>query len=105
MSSLRNLSDTLAAARQRAAHSGDTIRSLLSPSPHVSGGLGTGVSFQSLGRQMAGLSTSGLTESEGGSGEFSLRAPGGTGSKELSVFVFDSASAAQLCLGAVNGGG
>ncbi len=73
MSNLRNLSDTIAAARQRAAHSGDTIRSLLSPSPTGSGSVGTvsrppGITFASLGRQMAGLLTVGTSEGEGGSG-------------------------------------
>jgi len=74
------LSDTLAAARLRATHSGDIIRSmlLLSSSASVGGTSGfrpPGVSFTTLGRQMAGLSTassSGQGEVEGGSGEFSL---------------------------------
>ena len=111
MSGLRtNLSDTLAAARLRATRSGDTIRSLLSPSSSASAGgtspgaRPTGVSFTMLGRQMAGLTTapsSGQGEVEGGSGEFSLRVGG---SKDLSIFVLDDVSTTHLCLGAVNGG-
>jgi len=107
-----NLSDTLAAARLRATRSGDTIRSLLSPTV-ASASVGDmsagprppGVSFATLGRQMAGLSTaassSGQGEVEGGSGEFSLRVGG---SKDLSIFVLDDVSCTHLCLGAVNGG-
>jgi hypothetical protein len=109
MSNLRNISDTIAAARQRAARSGDTIRSLLSPSPTGSGSSGslsrpTGITFASLGRQMAGLLTVGTSEGEGGSGEFSLCVTGGGGSKDLSIFLLDPDSLSQMCLGAVNGG-
>jgi hypothetical protein len=109
MSNLRNISDTIAAACQRAARSGDTIHSLLSPSPMGSGSSGTlshppGITFASLGRQMAGLSTVGTVEGEGGSGEFSLCVTGGGGSKDLSIFLLDSESLSQMCLGAVNGG-
>jgi hypothetical protein len=108
MSSLRaNLSDTLAAARLRATRSGDTLRSMLSPTAAVSSSTAsyssrpTGVTFASLGRQMAGLTTAGLVEGEGGSGEFSLRTGSVSG---LSIFVLDPGSCAHLCLGAVNGG-
>jgi hypothetical protein len=104
MSNLRaNLSDTLAAARLHASWSGDTLRSILSPA--ASGSAATqpaGVSFTSLGRQMAGLSTaSGSTESDGATGEFSLRTGTTPG---LPIFVLDPVSSEHLCLGAVNGG-
>jgi hypothetical protein len=105
MSSLRsNLSDTLAAARARASQ----YRSLLTPSPSGSSGsvsLGRGVggvSFSSLGRQMAGLSTV-ASEGEGGSGEFSL-CVGGSGAKNYSVIVLAPELLANLCLGVVNNG-
>jgi hypothetical protein len=107
MSSLRNLSDTLAAARLRAARSGDTLRSLLSPSSQGTGAplyTGTGVSFTQLGLQMAGLSTAASSGGEGGRGEFSIRAVGGTGARDLSLFVLAPDLLLQLCLGAVNGG-
>lgn len=48
-----NLSDTLAAARQRAAHSSENLRSLLSPSPAGSSTSGRGVTFATVGHQMA----------------------------------------------------
>jgi hypothetical protein len=110
-----NLSETIAAARSRATRSGDTLRSLLSPAPPGSssassvasiplGGRPPGVTFATLGRQMAGLSTTASAssgEGEGGTGEFSLRVGG---SKDLSIFVFDSEWTGHLCLGAVNGG-
>jgi hypothetical protein len=81
MSSFRTtFSDTLAAARQRAARSGDTVRSLLSPSASSGASTGStrpsGVTFASLGRTMAGLSSS-SSEGEGGSGEFSSKVAGG----------------------------
>jgi len=89
-----NLSDTLAAARLRATLSGETIRSLLSPSSSASVGGASGVrppgvSYPTLGRQMASLSTassSGQGEVEGGSGEFSLRVGGGHPKTSLSLF-------------------
>jgi hypothetical protein len=106
-----NLSDTIAAARVRATRSGDTLRSLLSPSQPsssstsgaaslTSGGRPPGVTFAALGRQMAGL-FAGSGEGEGGSGEFSLRVGG---PRDLSIFVLDAESSGHLCLGAVNGG-
>jgi hypothetical protein len=74
MSTLRsNLSDTLATARAHAVQ----YRSFLSPTSSTSSGStangrgASGMSFTSLGRQMAGLSTA-ASEGEGGSGEFSL---------------------------------
>jgi hypothetical protein len=90
-----NLSDTIAAARLWATRSGDTLRSLLSPTPAVASGSGgpdapdgssisgtrpSGVTFATLGRQMASLSTAATAGSgggEGGTGEFSLRVGGG----------------------------
>jgi hypothetical protein len=90
-----NLSDTIAAARLRATRSGDTLRSLLSPTPAAASGSGapdapdgssisgtrpSGVTFATLGRQMASLSTAATAGSgggEGGTGEFSLRVGGG----------------------------
>jgi hypothetical protein len=107
MSSLRNLSDTLAAARLCAARSGDTLRSLLSPSSQGTGAplyTGTGVSFTQLGRQMADLLTAASSGGEGGRGEFSIHAVGGTGARDLSLFVLAPDLLLQLCLGAVNGG-
>ncbi len=106
-----NLSDTIAAARVRATRSGDTLRSLLSPSQPsssstsgaaslTSGGRPPGVTFAALGRQMAGL-FAGSGEGEGGYGEFSLRVGG---PRDLSIFVLDAESSGHLCLGAVNGG-
>jgi hypothetical protein len=81
MSGFLNLSDTLAAARSRAARSGDTLRSLLTQSPvsATSAGSDRGDSFATLGRQMAGRGPSPAWEREGVSGELSsLRSGGGT---------------------------
>ena len=107
MSNLRsNLSDTLAAARARASQ----YRVLLSPSSGLSGGSGDpgrgvgGVSFTSLGRRMAGLSTLSPSNGEGGSGEFSLRVGGGPGSKNYSIVVLSLELIESMCLGAVNNG-
>lgn len=105
MSGFLNLSDTLAAARTRAARSGDTLRTLLSPSPssQSSGGPDRTVSFTTLGRQMAGRGSSPAFEREGASGEsFSVRSGGGA--KDLTVTVLSAEAMTQLCLGAVNGG-
>jgi hypothetical protein len=99
-----NLNDTLAAACLRATRSGDTLCSLLSPAaPGTVVSQPPGVTFATLGRQMAGLSTSvGTAESDGATGEFSLR----TGSAlSLSIFVLDPDLLGSLCLGSVNGGG
>jgi hypothetical protein len=104
MSNLRtNINDTLAAARLRATRSGDTLRSLLSPAvPGAVAARPPGVTFATLGRQMAGLSTSvGSAESDGATGEFSLRTGSASG---LSIFVLDPDSLGSLCLGSVNGG-
>jgi hypothetical protein len=108
MSGLLNLSDTLAAACNHAAHSGDSLRPLLSPSP-VSSGTGSssgsstqGVTFAAVGRQMSGHSSSPGLEGGRVSGEFFLRAGGSGG--DLSVFVLNPECASQLCLGTVNGG-
>jgi hypothetical protein len=93
MSSLHNLSVTLAAVCLRAAHLGDTLRSFLYPSPTGSGG-----------HKMAGLSTVASSDSEGGSDEFTIHAVGGSGSKDLSFFALAPELLLQLCLGAVNRG-
>jgi hypothetical protein len=87
--------------------SGDTLHSLLSPSSQGSGGapsVGNGVLFPQLDRQMAGLSTGVSSGSEGGLGEFSIRALGGSGARDSSLFVLAPELLPQLCLGAVNGG-
>jgi hypothetical protein len=105
MSNLRtNINDTLAAARLRATRSGDTLHSLLSPAvPGAVAARPPGVTFATLGRQMVGLSTSvGSAESDGATGEFSLRTGSASG---LSIFVLDPYSLGSLCLGSVNGGG
>ena len=77
MSGFLNLSDTLAAACSRAAHSGDALRSLLAQSPvsAPSAGSDRGDSF---GHQMDGRGPSPAWEREGVSGELSsLRSGGG----------------------------
>ncbi len=107
MSNLCNLSDTIAAACQQAARSGNIIHSLLFPSPMSSGNAGTfirpsGISYMSLGYQLVGLSTVGTSEGEGNSGEFSLHVTGGVGSKDLPIFILEPKSLSQLCLGTVN---
>jgi hypothetical protein len=105
MSGFLNLSDTLAAARQRAARSGENLRSLLSPSPTGSSTSGRGVTFATVGRQMAGSVGYSILDGEGlSSGEFSLRTSGGSGTRDLHVFVLSPESMSQLCLGAVSGG-
>jgi hypothetical protein len=106
ISNLRsNLSDTLAAARARASQ----YRSILSPAGSAgSGGTGRGsgggVSFSTLGRRMAGLSTASLQDGEGGSGEFIVRAGGGPGPKNYSIFILSPELSDTLCLGSVNNG-
>jgi hypothetical protein len=109
MSNLRNLSDSIAAARLRAARSGDALHSLLSP-PSVgststgSGACPSGLTFASLGHQMTGLSMVPSVEGEGGPGEFSFCAAGGGGPKELSISGLEPDTIAHLCKGTVNGG-
>jgi hypothetical protein len=73
MSGFLNISDTLAAARQRAAHSDESLRSLVSLSSTGFSASGQGVTSVTVGRQMADSRGSPSLDGEGlSSGEFTL---------------------------------
>lgn len=104
MSGFLNISDTLAAARQRAAHSDESLRSLVSLSSTGFSASGQGVTSVTVGRQMADSRGSPSLDGEGlSSGEFTLWTLGGSGNKDLPVVVLYPESISLLCFGIVSG--